>query len=362
MLPPHHVPSPTDTVFESEDAPSPVNIFPSHILLQLTSTVAPNPLLTQPILLPDDEAIKRAISSFDRNDTVDGHKVGVIYIGEGQTKEAEILANVEGSKDYNDFLSGLGTKVALKGAGFNTQGLDRESNMDGEFTYAWRDRVTELVFHVTTMMPTNLEHDPQCVGKKRHIGNDFVNVIFNRSNQPFNFDTFPSQFNYVNIVITPEARIASSPTLPIDDDEVKVIPDDTYYKVHTLSRADFPSISPAADAKIISAKALPAFVRLLALNASVFSLVWANRDDGGEHVSSWRNRLREIVKLREKYASGPAQGSGSGGGGAGRESGKKASNIAFAEGAGHRGSMVNVDAGSGGESVLEGLDFSRWTL
>jgi hypothetical protein len=54
------------------------------------------------------------------------------------------------------FLAGLGTKVALKGANFNTQGLDRESNMDGEFTYAWRDRVTEIVFHVTTMMPTNL--------------------------------------------------------------------------------------------------------------------------------------------------------------------------------------------------------------
>lgn len=361
VLPPHHVPSPT-TVFDPDDASSPVNVFPSHILLQLTSTVAPYPFSAQPISLPDDDVIKRAISSFDHNDTVDGHKVGVIYIGEGQKKEAEILANVEGSKDYNDFLSGLGTKVALKGAGFNTQGLDRESDMDGEFTYAWRDRVTELVFHVTTMMPTNLDHDPQCIYKKRHIGNDFVNVIFNRSNQPFNFDTFPSQFNYVNIVISPEARIAPPGTSTIDDGISTVTPDDTYYKVQTLSRADFPSISPAADAKIISAKALPAFVRLLALNASVFSLVWSHRDDGGEHVSSWRNRLREIVKLREKYASGPAQGAGIGGGGGNKEIGKKSSNIAFAEGAGHRGSMVNLDAGSGGESAVEGLDFSSWTL
>lgn len=363
-LPPHHVPSPTDVVFDPEDASSPVNVFPSHILLQLTSTVAPNPLSVQPILLPDDEATRRAISSFDRNDTVDGHKVGVIYIGEGQTKEAEILANVCGSNDYNDFLSGLGTKVALKGAGFYTQGLDRESDMDGRYTYAWRDRVTELVFHVTTMMPTNLDHDPQCVNKKRHIGNDYVNVIFNRSNQPFKFDTFPSQFNYVNIVITPEARIAPSAASPVDDDSSSIVtPDDTYYKVHTVSRADFPSISPTADAKIISAKALPAFVRLLALNASVFSLVWRHRDDGGEHVSSWRNRLREIVKLREKYAPGAPQGLGGGAGrGGSKESGKKTSNIAFAEGAGHRGSMVNVDAGSGGESAVEGLDFSRWTL
>jgi len=342
-------------MFDSEDASSHLNVFPSHILLQLTSTVAPNPLSMQPVLLPEDDATKRAISSFDRNDTVDGHKVGVIYIGEGQTKESEILANVEGSEDYPNFLAGLGTKVALKGANFNTQGLDRESNMDGEFTYAWRDRVTEIVFHVTTMMPTNLEHDSQCVNKKRHIGNDFVNVIFNRSNLPFNFDTFPSQFNYVNIVITPEASISPFETKPLNrttDTEIQ----DRYYKIQTLSRADFPSISPAAETKIISAKGLPTFVRLLALNASVFSLVWSNREDGGEHVSSWRNRLREIVKLRERYA-GLAHGTGSG-----KAGGKKGSNVAFAEGPGHRGSMVSVDSGNEGESVVEGLDFSKWTL
>ena len=392
VLPPHHVPSPSDSLFDPEDASSPLNVFPGHILLQLMSTVAPNPLSTQPILLPDNDITKRAISSFDLKDTVDGHKVGVIYIGETQTKEAEILANVEGSEDYNHFLSGLGTKVALKGANFNTQGLDREFDTDGEFTYAWRDRVTELVFYVTTMMPTTLSQDPQCVNKKRHIGNSFVNIIFNRSNLPFNFDTFPSQFNYVNIVITPEARISPpsnntstststspSPSLDADADadadastpSGKTDPHKAkYYKVHTLSRSDFPSISPAAEQKVISAKALPAFVRLLALNASVFSHVWANRDDGGEHVSSWRNRLREIVKLRERYAGlthgGASAGSGSGSGGGSVKKagggGSGGSNIAFAEGAGHRGSMVNLDAGSGGESVVEALDFSRWTL
>lgn len=51
----------------------------------------------------------------------------------------------------------------------------------------------------------------------------------------------------------------------------------------------------------MSAKALPPFVRLLALNASFFSLVWATRDGGGEHISPWRNRLRELRKLRDKY-------------------------------------------------------------
>jgi hypothetical protein len=50
----------------------------------------------------------------------------------------------------------------------------------------------------------------------------------------------------------------------------------------------------------MSLSTLPGFIRLLALNASVFSQVWANRE-GGEHVSSWRNRLREINRIRDRY-------------------------------------------------------------
>ncbi|KAK5013387.1 Tuberous sclerosis 2-like protein, partial [Cryomyces antarcticus] len=80
---------------------------------------------------------------------------------------------------------------------------------------------------------------------------------------------------------------------------------DQFYKVQVLSKAGFPSISAAAEAKIISGRSLAAYVRLLALNASVFSLVWAARDSG-EYISSWRARLREIKKLREKHAHADA--------------------------------------------------------
>ena len=245
--------------------------------------------------IPDDEATRRALSGFDRNFTVDSHKVGVIYIGHQQSKEFDILSNVTGSADYSTFMEGLGSLTKLKDAKFNTQGLDHEFNSDGEFTYCWRDRLTEIVFHITTMMPTNLEDDPQCTNKKRHIGNDFVNIIFNDSGLPFKFDTFPSAFNYVYIVITPEARASFVESRLRPQDPSRLI-----FKVHVMSRPDFPEISPASEAKLISAANLPAFVRLLALNASVFSLVWANRE-GGEHVSSWRNRLREIKRLRERF-------------------------------------------------------------
>lgn len=273
-----------------------LTIFPSHLLMQL---LAPMPQLydpaIRPIPLPDEDLVNRAIRVFDRNSPVDGHKVGVIYIREGQTKETEILANTTGSPDYHRFLKGLGTLTTLKGATFNTQGLDRENDIDGKYTYCFRDRVTEIVFHITTQMPTNLQTDPQCIMKKRHIGNDYVNIVWNDSGLPFKFDTFPSQFNYVYIIITPTPQLSFVASRARQEEG-----ESRFCMVQVMSKSEFPEISPAAEPKMVSLKALPSFVRLLALNASVFSLVWANRDDG-EHVSSWRERLRQINMLRTRY-------------------------------------------------------------
>lgn len=366
-LPPHHV-QPRGNV-SSYSSVGGIDILPNHILLQLSSTITPMPIPMQPIILPDDDSTRRAISIFDRNDTVDGHKAGVIYISEGQTSEAEILANTAGTALYEDFLSGLGTKVTLQNANFNTQGLDREANSDGTHTYAWRDRVTEIVFHVTTMMPTDIELDPQCVNKKRHIGNDFVNIIFNDSGLPFDIDTFKSQFNYVNIIITPDSmavtrRLASNPgsafgqsSTQQEKNKGKQLDMQPCFKVQTVCFPSFPQISPTATPKMVSASTLPGFVRQLALSASVFSLVWSNRE-GGEHVSSWRNRLRAIAKLRERYAntgvsanvSYPDMGTAEDRGGA----------RSYLEGDAWKGTLMMGGLAEEKQMHLS-LDFTRWT-
>ncbi|KAF2146097.1 uncharacterized protein K452DRAFT_315352 [Aplosporella prunicola CBS 121167] len=249
------------------------------------------------VQLPEDDATRRAIAGIDRSSTVDGHKIGIIFIGEGQRTEQQVLQNVMGSGDYTQFLEALGEGnwVRLKGSQMNTQGLDREFDTDGTHTICWRDRAVEVVFHVITLMPVNLEHDPYCINKKKHIGNDFVNIVFNNSGYPFDFDMFPSQFNYVYIVITPESR-----TTFIDTRHNIEL--DQFYKVQVLTQPGFPEISPASETKLISGKGLPAYVRMLALNASVFCQVWSTRE-AGEYVSSWRNRLREIKKLWDKHST-----------------------------------------------------------
>ena len=153
--------------------------------------------------LPEDGAVQRAMGSFDRTSALDSHKAGVIYIGEAQKTEEEIFQNVQGSPDYVDFITDLGSLRRLKSAIFNTQGLDRTEDADGRHAIVWNNDVTELVFHITTLMPNNDDTSLNTANKKRHIGNDFVNIIFNNSGLPFDINTFPSQFSAVYITITP---------------------------------------------------------------------------------------------------------------------------------------------------------------
>ncbi|PYH48200.1 putative GTPase activating protein (Tsc2) [Aspergillus saccharolyticus JOP 1030-1] len=332
-------------------------VLPSHVMLQLTTTAFPTPTVMQPILLPDDDMTRRALSSFDRNDIVDGHKIGVLYVENGQTTEAEILSNTGGSADYEYFLSKLGTKVPLQNARFNTQGL--HADFDGDSTYAWRDRVTEIVFHVATMMPTNFDTDPACVNKKRHLGNDFVNIVFNRSNTPFNFNTVPSQFNFVNIVINPICRVTDDPAA---FDLKGCNFDNLFYQVKVMSKPGFPEISPATVPKVISGKNLGAFVRILALNASVLSLVWNSQ--GGEHVSSWRNRLREIKRLRERTLGSQAQSSEATEATYPGQRRNTKANI-FSEELPSRTASAKSDFATdwnaaADANILQNLDFSRW--
>ncbi|KAL1960043.1 hypothetical protein VTO42DRAFT_215 [Malbranchea cinnamomea] len=353
---PHQIPASPDSHSLSDPPYSRSSVLPSHVLLQLTTTAFPTPISMQPLPLPDDEFTRRAISTFDRNDIVDGHKIGVIYIGEGQTDETSILANTSGSPDYELFLSSLGTKVSIKDAKFNTQGLHYPT--DGEFTYAWRDRVTEIIFHITTMMPTNLEIDPHCIYKKQHVGNDFVNIIFNRSNLPFTFDTIRSQFNYVNIVITPASRITTDQ--PGHDAVMNIEQfNHTFYKVQVLSKPGFPQLSASANPKIISGKNLGTFVRLIAVNASVFSLV-ASRGD--EYVSSWQNRLREIRRLRDRAFAASASGADTGAEisypAAARRNTKPDESAAAA---GLRSSLSASKTLESENNVFQTLDFSRWS-
>lgn len=148
----------------------------------------------KPILIsqnPINQTIQRAISTIDFIPPFETHKVGVIYVGPGQAnQETEILRNEFGSLRYALFLQSLGTLINLKNADPQSTflgGLDK-SGVDGKFAYIWQDDITQVTFHVATLMPTK-ESDPNCHAKKAHIGNDYVTIVYNESGEDYNIQT-----------------------------------------------------------------------------------------------------------------------------------------------------------------------------
>ncbi len=133
------------------------------------------------------------------------HKIGVLYVGPGQAQdETAILANTFGSLRYANFLHGLGSLISLRDVDRQTTfvgGLDTEDG-DGDYAYMWEDDVMQVIFHVATLMP-NHETDAKRNKKKRHIGNDYVAIVYNEAGCDYKMGTVKGQFIYACVLITP---------------------------------------------------------------------------------------------------------------------------------------------------------------
>ena len=85
------------------------------------------------------------------------------------------------------------------------------SGVDGLTTNYYCDALCEMVFHDATQMPT-VESDAQQINKNRHVGNDFVQVIWSehwrdydvgRTTPHSSVGTIKSQVPHAHIVIYP---------------------------------------------------------------------------------------------------------------------------------------------------------------
>ncbi|TIB02497.1 hypothetical protein E3P96_02144 [Wallemia ichthyophaga] len=277
-------------------------VLPEHIMLQLSTYPNNNPTARP---MPNNSTTERFIRSLESHQVVDSHKIGVIFVGREQSNEADILGNTHGSPQYVRFLSKLGHLIRLKGHNGYVGGLDKEQDMDGKYAYAWWDDIDQVIFHVATLMP-NHPHDQQSRFKKAHIGNDFVRIVWNGSGLPYQFNTISTDFNYINIVISPHSkgvpvhRGAFSTKVPpigvaIDEDNI-----DEFYRVELQVREGMPSFGPIGDFKIVSTDALPDLIRQMALFSDLLAQVYVQADLEQEFVSSWRRRLQTIKRYKER--------------------------------------------------------------
>jgi len=167
-------------------------------------------------------------------------------------------------------------------------GLDVHGD-DGEFAYTWHDVVMQVIFHVATLMP-NKENDPQGNFKKRHIGNDYVTIVYNNSDSDdYDITTIKAQFLHVCVIIR-----------PLD---------------HKTNRIVVKAVTPdlAADighteAKIVSDQNLPTLARQLALHSNLASTIFQKSKKAESYASNWLERLRHIKRLKSRLRAGSDSG------------------------------------------------------
>ncbi|KAJ7743849.1 hypothetical protein B0H16DRAFT_1889830 [Mycena metata] len=268
-----------------------VEIEPSFIALQLSDRQNPQ---SRRQLINNSPNLAGFFRSLDRMPVIDTHKVGIMYVAPGQSTELEILGNTHGSPAYTRFLEGIGRLINLRGqVDVYAGGLDPDE--DGEYAYAWWDDIGQILYHTATMMPSNPD-DPHFTNKKRHIGNDFVRIVWNDSGKPYRFDTLNTQFQFVNIVIEPHslgAIAAFSNNLHENE----------YFKVTVQRAPDMPEFAPVGHFKLISAKNLPLLVRQLSLLADWFASVFSHTQRDTQRLeitTNWHSRLDAIRRFRSQ--------------------------------------------------------------
>ncbi|XP_054390541.1 tuberin isoform X2 [Pongo abelii] len=259
-------------------------INPSFVFLQLYHSPFFGDESNKPILLPNEsQSFERSVQLLDQIPSYDTHKIAVLYVGEGQSNsELAILSNEHGSYRYTEFLTGLGRLIELKDCQPDKVylgGLD-VCGEDGQFTYCWHDDIMQAVFHIATLMPTKDVDRHRC-DKKRHLGNDFVSIVYNDSGEDFKLGTIKGQFNFVHVIVT-----------PLD------------YECNLVSlqcRKDMEGLVDTSVAKIVSDRNLPFVARQMALHANMASQVHHSRSNPTDiYPSKWIARLRHIKRLRQR--------------------------------------------------------------
>jgi tuberous sclerosis 2 len=272
-----------------------VSVDPSYFAIQISAYPDPGSS-NRTRLVADQSSVPKFFSSLDRIPVIDTHKVGILYVAPGQRDETEILRNTHGSPAYTRFLEGLGRLINLRGqVDVYAGGLDPDE--DGEYAYAWWDDIGQILYHTATMMPTSsAEVDPGCMNKKKHIGNDYIRIVWNDSGLPYRFDTLSTQFQFVNIVVEPHSLGAIAAFS-------NNIHENEYFKV-TVQRAEgMMEFAPVGEFKLISAESLPMLVRQLTLLGDWFASVFSQTQRDTEQTevkTNWQNRLEAIKRFRSQ--------------------------------------------------------------
>ncbi|KAE9334230.1 hypothetical protein PF008_g14068 [Phytophthora fragariae] len=239
-------------------------------------------------LLSDGPPLNLALTVLDRTPEYETHKIGLLYVrDEKQTSESAILGNAGGSLRYLRFLRGLGSFTKLEGLSGYTAGLDTTNNSDGKFGLIYQDACAQIMFHVATMMVPETCPSDGVLGtfasmkKKRHIGNDFVHIVFKECDEDYDLQTLSGQFNDVHIVIQPL--------------------NDLQYRTEVHVKPGIPPFGPLYGRQIVPSSIISESVRLTCLNANLACQVF--HQDLVGFALNCEERLKQIKQLGIRLAT-----------------------------------------------------------
>ncbi|GAM28814.1 hypothetical protein SAMD00019534_119900, partial [Acytostelium subglobosum LB1] len=219
----------------------------------------------------------RALQQLDITPSRDIQKIGLIYVAEGQDEQRDILHNSTSSSLYAEFVNGLGWPIDLQTHRGYLGGLDRQKTTGTTAPY-FANMAVETIFHNITMMPTN-KAEPQQIHKKRHVGNDIVNIIWSEHIRDYCPTTITSQFNDAHIVIYP-------------------LPNGLFRVQIYRKESKVPMFGPLVHGMAVNKQLLSTLVRQTAINA--YKQIRYNTPNYTRPYAMRKMRIKEIV---DRYRS-----------------------------------------------------------
>jgi len=175
-------------------------------------------------------------------------KIGVVFVGEGNEHQNDILRTTydEANPHFKEFITGLGWPIILRNHTGYDGGLDLKGERNGRTSIYFADSMNEMMFHIAPLLPTDPK-DEQQIYKKRHIGNDHTHIIYSQDMRDYDTTTITSQFNQAHIMIYPLQT--------------------ALFRVETKWRSELKWFCPLRYSIITGKKALPSLVRATSMQA-----------------------------------------------------------------------------------------------
>ncbi|KAJ3269501.1 Ral GTPase-activating protein subunit alpha-2 [Terramyces sp. JEL0728] len=229
-------------------------------------------------LLTKSVNLTRDLRGLDRKFSREVAKFAIIYVGPDQEDEMSIFKNETGSVEYDEFVLSLGWEVNLAEHLGYAGGLDSNLVKDGICTY-YCNSMIEMVFHDVTKMRIDKE-DLKQLKKKRHIGNDHVQIVWSENRRDYKYDTIGGDFGNAQIIITP---------LP-----------NALYAIDTYRDEQVQCFGPLQSRNVVTKECLGPLVRKTAINAYRSALSVDVTPGMETHPFTLRKQTISLISSRHK--------------------------------------------------------------